>query len=219
MMDIRKLLLENWGIKLISLALAISLWFFVTSKGKMEISLTVPIELQNIPAGMAVVGDVVRYLEVRVQAQERLLRDITAGKKVVCLLDLGMTRTGENALRISPDDIRRPSGVTVTHLSPYEIRVKLEPLLRKTVRLAPVLHGNPAPGYRIDEIAASPPRVTAEGPAGVIRPLVLLRTMPIDVQGAKSNVNLEPRIDTEGKPIKLLDKSVSIQIKIKKAAK
>src|SRR5574341_817 len=79
--------------------------------------------------------------------------------------------------------------------------------------------GSPAPGYRLDAITASPPRVTAEGPASVVRPLVLLRTMPIDVQGAKSNVNLEPRIDTEGKPIKLLDKSVSIQIKIKKAVR
>lgn len=215
-MDVRKIVLENWGIKLVSLALAVILWFFVTSKGKMEISLTVPIELQNIPAGMAVVGDVVRYLEVRIQGQERLMRDITAGKRVVCVLDLGLTRPGENTLRISPDDIRRPSGVAVTHLSPYEIRVMLEPLLKKTVRLRPELHGNPASGYRIAEVSVSPPHVTAEGPAGVMRPLALLRTMPIDVQGAKDDITVEPRIDTEGKPIKLLDKNVSIRITVKK---
>ncbi len=215
-MNVRTFFLENWGIKLVSLTLAVSLWFFVTSKGKMEISLTVPIELQNIPAGMAVVGDVVRYLEVRIQGQERLMRDITAGKKGVCILDLGMTKPGENMLRISPDDIRRPSGVTVTHLSPYEIEVQLEPLLRKTVLLSPVLHGAPASRYRIGEISVNPPRVTAEGPAGVIRPLAVLRTMPIDVQGATGDITVEPRIDTEGKPIKLLEKSVSIRITVKK---
>src|SRR5512134_1147694 len=134
-MDFRKLIYDNWGIKLISLALAVSLWLFATSKGKMEVSLTVPLELQNIPAGMAVVGDVVRYLEVRIQGPERLMRDISAGKKVVCLLDLGLTKTGDNRLRISPDDIRRPSGIAVTHLTPYEINVTLEPILRRTVRL------------------------------------------------------------------------------------
>lgn len=215
-MDIRRLLLENGGIKLVSLALALSLWFFVTSKGKMEIPLTVPIELQNIPAGMAVVGDVARYLEVRIQGQERLMRDIPAGKRVVCVLDLGTTRPGENALRISPDDIRRPSGIAVTHLSPYEIRVNLEPLQKRTVRLRPVLHGSPANGYRVTDISTKPARVTAEGPASVMRPLRELRTMPIDVQGAKDDVSLEPRIDTEGKPIKLLEKDVSIRITIKK---
>jgi YbbR domain-containing protein len=215
-MDIRKIVLENRGIKLISLTLAVILWFFVTSKGKMEISLTVPIELQNIPAGMAVVGDVVRYLEVRIQGQERLMRDITAGKKVVCILDLGLTRPGENTLRISPDDIRRPSGVAVTHLSPYEILVKLEPLLKKTVRLKPVLYGSPAQGYRVAEVTVNPPRVTASGPAGVMRPLALLQTMPIDVQDAKGDITVEPRIDTEGKPIELLDKNVSVRVTVKK---
>lgn len=218
-MDIRKVVLENWGIKLVSLALAVILWFFVTSKGKMEISLTAPIELQNIPAGMAVVGDVVRYLEVRIQGQERLMRDITAGKKVVCVLDLGLTRSGENTLRISPDDIRRPSGVAVTHLAPYEIRVKLEPLLKKTVTLRPVLHGTPAQGYRVAEVVVNPPRVTALGPAGVLRPLAALRTMPIDVQDAKGDITVEPRIDTEGKPIELLDKGVSIRITVKKVTR
>jgi YbbR domain-containing protein len=92
----------------------------------------------------------------------------------------------------------------------------LEPLLKKTVRLRPELHGNPASGYRIAEVSVSPPHVTAEGPAGVMRPLVLLRTMPIDVQGAKDDITVEPRIDTEGKPIKLLDKNVSIRITVKK---
>ena len=32
--DYRSLFLENWGIKLFSLGLAITLWFYVTSKGR-----------------------------------------------------------------------------------------------------------------------------------------------------------------------------------------
>lgn len=215
--DYRRLFTENGGLKLVSLILAVSLWFFVTSKGKVEVSMTVPIELQNIPAGMTVVGDVLRYLEVRLQAQERILRDITAGKKVVCVLNLGMTRTGENILRISPDDIRRPSGVSVTHLSPYEIRVRLEPLIKKTLRLAPVLHGAAAAGYRVVEAVPSPPRVTAEGPASVMRQLSVLRTMPLDVQGATGTLTLEPRIDTEGKPVTLLEKNVTVTVTVRKA--
>ena len=110
-MDLRKILFDNWGIKLLSLALSLTLWFYVTSKGKTEITMTVPLELRNIPQNMAVVGNVAGSLEVRVQGQERALRDITIGKKVFGILDLSLARVGENIVPISPDDIRRPSGV------------------------------------------------------------------------------------------------------------
>ena len=150
-MNLRNILLDNWGIKLVSLALSLTLWFYVTSKGKTEMTLTVPLELRNIPPDMAVVGDVAGSLEVRVQGQERVLRDITSWKKVVGIIDLSMTRVGENTVRISPDDIKRPAGVTVTHMSLSEIKVKLEPLVRKTFRLKPVLHGVPAAGYACRE--------------------------------------------------------------------
>ena len=65
-MDYRKLLFDNWGIKLVSLGLSLTLWFYVTSKGKTEMTLTVPLELRNIPQGMTVVGDVAGSLEMRV---------------------------------------------------------------------------------------------------------------------------------------------------------
>ena len=109
-MDYRKILFENWGIKLISLGLALILWFNITSKGKMEIALTVPLELKNIPAGMAVVGDVPGYLEVRLEGPERLLRDISSDKEVSGSLDLSLAKGGENIVRVSPDDIKPALG-------------------------------------------------------------------------------------------------------------
>jgi YbbR domain-containing protein len=139
-MNIRPIVAENWGIKLISLVLSLTIWFYVTSKGKTEMTLTVPLELRSIPQDMAVVGPVASSLEVRVQGQERVLRDITTGKKIVGILDLSMTKEGENVVRLSPDDISRPSGVAVTHMSLSEVKVRLEPLIRKSFRLKPVVH-------------------------------------------------------------------------------
>jgi YbbR domain-containing protein len=218
-MDLRRLLIDNWGIKLLSLGLALSLWFYVTSKGKTEMTLAVPLELRNIPQNMAVVGDVAGSLEVRVQGQERALRDITTGEKMVGIADLSMTRVGENTVRISPDDIRRPSGVAVTHMSLSEIKVRLEPLERKTVRLKPVLHGVPAGGYRLAKISVSPPRITVEGPASVIRPLESLDTMPIDIQGARANMTVDPKIDYRGRQVKILEKNITVRMSVERAAR
>ena len=215
-MKLSHFLFDNWGIKLVSLGLSLTLWFFVTSKGKTEMTLTVPLELRNIPQDMVVVGDVAGSLEVRMQGQERVLRDITIGKKVVGVLDLSMTRVGENSVHISPDDIKRPAGVTVTHMSPTTVTVKLEPLMRKTFRLKPVLHGSPAAGYSLSRITVTPPRITVEGPASVLRTLESLQTLPLDIQDAHESMTLEPKIDYQGKSVKLLEKNISVRITIER---
>jgi len=215
-MDLRRIFLENWPIKLASLVLAVSLWFYVTSKGKTEMSLTVPLELRNIPQGMAVVGDVPGAVEARFQGQERALREIAAGKKVVGAVDLSLGKEGENIVRISPDDIRKPSGVMVTHLSPYEITVKLDRIVRKTIRLRPVLSGTPAAGFRLGNVSVSPPRITLEGPQGSVGALTALSTMPIDIAGMKVPATVEPRIDYRGKPFKIIEQDIRIHIGIQK---
>ena len=215
-MNLRGMLVENWGIKLISLGLSLMLWFYVTSKGKTEMTLTVPLELRSIPQNMAVVGPVASSLEVRVQGQERLLRDITTGKKLVGILDLSMTKEGENVVRLSPDDISRPSDVVVTHMSLSEVKVRLEPLIRKTFRLKPVVHGAPASGYRLKNIIITPPKITVEGPSSVVKMLDSLQTLPIDIQGAEENRSIEPKIDYQGQSVKLLEKNVEVRIIIER---
>ncbi|HEX9021235.1 MAG TPA: CdaR family protein [Nitrospirota bacterium] len=218
-MDVRKAVLDNWGIKLLSLALSLTLWFYVTSKGKTEMTLTVPLELRNIPQNMAVVGDVAGSLEVRIQGQERQLRDVTIGKKVFGVLDLSAAREGENIVRISPDDIRRPSGVSVTHLSPAEIRVKLEPLIKKALQLKAVLRGAPARGHRMVKVIVTPPRITAEGPESAMKTLDMLQTMPIDIQGAEDSLTIEPKIDYQGKQVKIIDNKITLRIDIERTSR
>ena len=215
-MDLRRIFIENWPLKLASLLLAVSLWFYVTSKGKTEMSLTVPLELRNIPQGMAVVGDVPSTVEARFQGQERALREIAAGKKVVGAVDLSLGREGENIIRISPDDLRKPSGVIVTHLAPFEISVKLDRIIRKTIRLKPVLSGTPAAGFRLGPVTVSPSRITVEGPMGSVGVLTTLQTMPIDIAGMKESAAVEPRIDYRGKPVKIIEQDIHIHISIQK---
>ena len=218
-MDLRNLLFDNWGIKIVSLCLSLVLWFFVTSKGKTEMTLTVPLELRNVPQGAAVVGDVTASLEVRLQGQERVLRDITIGKKVFGVADLALAKVGDNSVRLSPDDIRRPSGVAVTYMSLSEVKVKLEPLVRKTFRLMPVLRGAPASDYRVRKIVVTPPKITVEGPSSVVKTLESLQTLPIDIQGAAEDISVDPKIDYQGQPVKLLEKNISLRILIERVKK
>jgi YbbR domain-containing protein len=215
-MDIRRLIAENWPIKLASFVLALTLWFYVTSKGKAEISLTVPLELRNAPQGMAVVGNVPGTIEVRLQGQERALRDTATAKQVVGSVDLGAAREGENRLHLSPDDIRKPAGVAVTYLAPAEIDVRLERVVQRSMRVQAVVQGRPAPGYRYMGATVKPYRLTLEGPSSVIRAFTTLQTQPIDIEGAKGPVTSEPRIDYQGKPVKILEQDITVTVIVEK---
>jgi YbbR domain-containing protein len=212
----RNILIDNWGIKLVSLGLSLTLWFYVTSKGKTEMTLTVPLELRNIPQDMAVVGNVAGSLEVRIQGQERVLRDNTVADKTVGIIDLSTAKVGENTVHISPDDIKRPPDVAVSHMSLSEIKVKLEPVVQKTFRLNPVMHGAPAAGYRLAKIIVTPPKITVEGPESLMSALNRLQTMPIDIGDKKESMTVEPKIDYQGQPMKLLEKDIMIRILIER---
>jgi YbbR domain-containing protein len=217
--ELRAWVLNNWALKLLSLVLSLTLWFYVTSTGKTELTLTVPVELRNIPVGMTVVGDVTGNLEVRMQGQERVLRDSSISKKVVALLDLAMTHDGENMIRISPDDIKRPAGTLVTHLSQTDIKVRLERLVIREFRVTPVLLGPPPAGYRLAGTSVTPARIALEGPASVMNMISRVHTMPIDIQKATQSITVEPRIDYQGKPVKLMEKSIAVKINIERAQK
>lgn len=215
-MDIRGLFLENWPIKLASLLMAVALWFYVTSKGKTEVAFTVPLELRNIPQGLAVVGDVPSTIEVRVQGQERLLRDGNFGRRIAGTVDLSLSREGENTLRLSPDDIRRPSGTYVTHIAPIDIRVSLERNVRNSLRLLPVFTGGPAAKRRVESFSVNPPRITVEGPARFMKGLRALSTLPIDISDLSGRSTVKPRIDYQGRPVKILDPDITITIVVRK---
>jgi YbbR domain-containing protein len=104
----------------------------------------------------------------------------------------------------------------VTHLNPFEIAVKLDRLDRKTIRLKPLFTGKPAPGYRISTVSVNHPLVTLEGPAGVIASFTVLRTLPVDVSGMQENTTVEPRLDFQGMPVKVLEQDIGITITIQK---
>jgi YbbR domain-containing protein len=215
-MDIRTILLDNRALKLLSLALAVTLWFYVTSKGKTELALTIPLELRNVPQGMAVVGDVRENIEVRLQGQERALRDTSIRNRIAGVVDLSAAVPGENTVRLSPDDIRRPSGVAVTAITPYELTVRLDRVVQRTFRLRPRLRGVPAPGFVVALVDATPPRITVEGPERVVKTLESLTTLPIDIEGASKTFTVQPRIDYQGRPVRIIEKDVTVRIYVEK---
>jgi len=68
------------SLKIISLVLAISVWAYVRSEAKPLQIFSVPLEIEGLPADLAVTGDVLDSVAVRVRAPDTTLRNLTPGR-------------------------------------------------------------------------------------------------------------------------------------------
>src|SRR3972149_6282593 len=92
---------EHVGLKLLSLALAVLLWLVVAGEEAVERGLRVPLELQQIPDGVELLGEVPDTVDVRVRGSSGALSRVGAGG-IVAGLDLGGGPPGERQGQRSP---------------------------------------------------------------------------------------------------------------------
>ncbi len=104
----------------------------------------------------------------------------------------------EDDLRLQPRDEAGES-VSSVDLTPEEVhvRVPIEPSgYYRPLAVKVSLEGEVAPGYRVIDITVDPPTVTVFGAPNVLSALQgFIETQPIDVEGAQSNVTVQPALN------------------------
>jgi len=192
------------ALKLVSLALAVGLWFVIAGKQTAERGLEVPVELRNVPRDLELTGDAVNNVDVRVRASPGLINSLGAGS-IRATIDLAGAQEGERIVQLSPDQIQAPQGFRVVKITPSLLNLNLERTMKKTVPVRPRVIGRPAPGFEVAEIVSDPAEVQIAGPRSRIQEVESAFTEPVSVAGAETtvaelvNVGLEdPLLRLEG---------------------
>ena len=73
---VRKYVLKNLPFKLVSLAIAVMLWWAVGRDPAIEIPMTVPLEFQHAPGNLEINSDYPFQAQVTLRGPERLLREM-----------------------------------------------------------------------------------------------------------------------------------------------
>ena len=175
------------GLKLLSLVLASVLWLAVSGQETVERNLRVPLEFQNVPDGMEIVGDPPPSVDVRVRGSSGALSRVQVGE-VVAVLDHASARPGSRLFHMRADEVRVPFGVAVVQVAPATIPLEFEYSGTKVLSISPAVEGQPAPGYVLGRVSASPSTVEVIGPVGRLEELDEATTEPIDVSGASATV-------------------------------
>ena len=121
----RQKLNENLLLKLISLAFALVLWFFVMGEQRHEVSHAVPVEYRNLPKGLVIANEVPATVSVTLSGPRALLSRVST-EHLNLSLDLNELPPGMTSFRRLDEKLRAPSGLVVTRISPAGIDVRLE---------------------------------------------------------------------------------------------
>jgi len=187
--------LRNFGLKSLSVGLAVLLWFAVGGEKIVERSLRVPLEFQNTPEAVEIVGDTPTVVDVRVRGGSSMLGNLSAGD-VVAVMDLSSAKAGRHLFQLTADDVRVPSGVEVKTVTPSSAALVFERSVTKRVPIVPSIEGQPAAGFAVEKVTTDPGDVDVVGPEGAIRSLQHAVTEPVAIEGASATVRETVTIGT-----------------------
>jgi len=160
----KDLLLHNWHLKLISLALATVLWAQVARTPTSEIALLVLPQIQNIPAQAEAYGDTADRVEVRLRGPSSVIRTLSSQDVSLAIDVTGMAVGQEKILPLTPEMVDKPFGIEVVRVIPARVRLTVEPTITRRVRVVPEVTDVPAAGFEIEKAVLTPDTVEIEGP-------------------------------------------------------
>ena len=205
---------RHFGLKVLSLALGLLLWMVVSGEETVERALRVPLELQQVPAGIELAGEVPATVEVRVRGASGALSRVAPGD-AVAVLDLHSARSGRLVFPLTPDQVRLPFGVEVVQVTPSTIAMTFEHTASRQIPVAPATDGKPAPGYVSGPATSDPKAVEVVGPESAVTHATEVWTEPVSIAGAREPVKATVMLGLEDPSLRLRTaKSVTITVPI-----
>jgi YbbR domain-containing protein len=179
---LRQLVTYNLPLKLLSLAIAVSIWSFVNfGERDTEETVRAPLELRNIPAHLMITSPRVDFVDLRVSGPRALLGRIDRDRLAISF-ELNGVRPGPAVFRIDPDALNLPRGVKVVRLTPAQVTLELERVGHKSVPVHLRLEGKPANGLQVAETKVAPDTVQVNGPVSDVEDVQAANTVPLDIR-------------------------------------
>lgn len=177
---------HNFGLKLLSLILAVGLWLAVARDPVSEVAVNVPIEFQNIPEKLEINSENVPTAQVRVRGPARLVRQLRTND-VHVQVDLSDAKPGERTFDLTARQIREPRDLEVVQVVPSQFHISFDTRSTRQVEVRPRVTGSFASGLRIAKIVADPSTILIMGPRTRVERVDAASTDPIDASGVMSS--------------------------------
>jgi hypothetical protein len=179
-LGLRSALLDNMGLKFLSMVLAVTVFLLVNTDEDREITARVGVSYM-LPEDRVLVSDRLDEVRVGLKGAWQRLRRFDEREIDRITLDLRGGSSGE--ITITADMIRLPSGLTVTSINPRSVHVAFDKRVDKVVEILPSVTGRAQHGYTVAEIKPIPATVKLRGAERTLTALTAIRTREINLEG------------------------------------
>jgi YbbR domain-containing protein len=179
---LQRYVFAHFGYKVISLGLAVALWWAVSHDPVAEVGVTVPIEFHRIPSNLEISSVNIPEAQVRVRGPERLIHELRT-QEVHVEVDLAEVKPGERTFDLTAQQVHLPRDLDVMQVVPSQVRLGFDVGLTRQVEVRPRVIGTFAPGFGIAQVLAEPATVSISGPKQRVEAVEAATTDPVDVSG------------------------------------
>ena len=179
---LRRYLLHNFSLKLVSLALAVGLWLAVAHDPVAEVAVDVPVQFHNIPENLEISSEDVPRAQIWVRGPERIVRNLQP-PDIYAAIELAGEKAGQRTFDLTVSQIHQPRELEVVQIVPSQFHVSFDTRLTRQIPIHPRVVGTFAAGHAIGQVLAEPSTVTVSGPQMRVEAVEAAITDVIDASG------------------------------------
>jgi YbbR domain-containing protein len=217
---ITKGLVENLGVKLIALVVALVIWFNASGQQEVSKHYIASLSFANIPDSLTTVGGIPDKVELIISGTRRELL-FFGFRKIAMVVNLTRATPGRFTHQLSVSDVLLPPGIEpgdIRIIAPSSINLGVERIVTERLRVMVTVE-NKLPSQQILNRLpeARPAWVRVTGPESVIRRLQQQKRIPttaIDLARIKESINREVEIDYDREALEVVPDRVRVSISV-----
>jgi YbbR domain-containing protein len=213
-MNLKELVRRNFGLKLLSLVLAVVIWATVVARSPGVRRFQVPIEFEEGP-NRIVTSYEPSLLDVRLSG-DATMRERISGEGIYAEVSVKQLQPGQHRLvTVVPTELRQiPRGVSNIEIINPQIRIDLDRREKKLVDVKLDRVGSPPEGFRIANVNVEPSEVEADGPARLLKTVESIRTEIVSVNARRSAFSSLVKLVPPDRHVRLEPSSVRVSVNI-----
>jgi len=158
------LITQNFWWKMLSLAIAVTIYGLVASEGEMSTFATARVEFRNLPENLEISSEPVSTVVLELTGPSAELRGLgNGGQHPEVVLDLADMVPGQHTFSVGENNVKLTRGVHILLANPSQVRFEFETRLEKSVPVRVRLSGTPPQGY-VARATAEPASLRVVGP-------------------------------------------------------
>jgi YbbR domain-containing protein len=191
---LRRWVLHNFWLKVLSLLLATGLWLAISpDEESAEVAVRVPIEFQHVPPHLEISSITIPEAQIRVRGPERVIRQLRS-TDIHAELELKDATPGERTFDLTAEQVRHQRDLRVVQVVPGQLHLTFDMRMTREVEIHPRVTGNFAAGEQIAKVIASPQRITITGPQHHVELVDAATTDPVDASGTKTTATFSTNV-------------------------